>query len=387
LEEDNVKALMIYAFLRGVGVGCFRTLFPLYLVDLGYKLEDVGLISTLALIPNVLILPIIGFLTDYVGRRPMIILTGIFTALSLLIPSLTTLYPLLLLSSALLSFSVFSGQPSRSALIADSVDVKRLGEAFAKVTLMFTMASAITPFIAGIAVEPLGYPMVFQLCGLLSFLGILYFVVRSKEVKRGRVTRGLKVEFIDTFKVEKSIIWLYAFVSIDRFAWNLWFPLMNAYFRDYLRMNPSIVGLYNSLIYSIVTITGYASGRIIDIIGYLGGLLTSEIIGSASAAMLGLAPNNTTLILGLMGIGLSLSLWIPSYNIAIALNSNPKVRGRIYSKMNALRIGFSTPAPWIGGFIMEYIWIAGAFIASSILMLMNLSLIVWKLKVKAKHEV
>ena len=122
IAQRNITALAVFAFFRGTGVSIFMTLFPLYMIDLGYQVADVGAIATLSSIPCIVLLPLIGILIDWIGRKPIATLTGLTMVLALLTPAFTSLYPFLVLAYAFYFFSFIAGQPSRSALLADSID-------------------------------------------------------------------------------------------------------------------------------------------------------------------------------------------------------------------------------------------------------------------------
>lgn len=385
--KENVKALEVFAFLRGVGAATFQTLFPLYLVDLGYQIGVIGVLSTLAMIPGALLLPLIGLFIDLVGRKPMIILTGISVVLALLVPSITTLYPLLLLAYTLNYFQLIAGQPARGAMLADSVDSGVLGVAFAKVAMAFTLARSITPFIAGYSVSILGgYEKTFQAAAAISAVGVLYFTIKARETKGARSKSNIWRDFRESIVIDRSTAWIYVFAIVDRFSWFLWWPMLNAHLREYWGMSPEEVGVYSGISSITIFLSGYVLGRLVDRIGYLKGLILSESAGMISSLTIGYSPDRIVLVCGIIGVGISWSLWIPSFNSAIALTTSSEKRGRSYSKVNAVRMGGSVPAPWIGGYMYDYVHYTLPYLASSIIMVLNTIYLVYISRVKRGKE-
>lgn len=385
--KENVRALEVFAFMRGVGVATFQTLFPLYLVDLGYPIGDIGVLSTLAMVPSALLLPLIGLFIDLVGRKPMITITGISVVLALLIPSITTFYPLLLLAYTLSYFQLVAGQPARSTMLADSVEARELGVTFAKVAMAFTLARSVTPFIAGYSVDILGgYERTFQAAATISTIGVVYFVVRARETK----SSNLKVQFLrevrESITPEKKVLWLYVFAIIDRFAWFIWWPLLNAHLKEYWGMGPEEVGVYSGISGLTIFLLGYFSGKLVDRIGYFKGLILSELAGAISTLLIAYSPDKLVLAFGIVGVGISWSLWIPAFNSAVALTTTSEKRGRSYSKINAIRIGGSVPAPWIGGYTYDYIHYTIPYVTSSIAMMANIFFIAYIVRVKKKSK-
>jgi len=373
VAKRNIKALAVFAFFRGAGVSTFMTLFPSYMIDLGYNMADIGTVASLSSIPCIALLPFVGILLDSIGRKPIAILTGFTAVFALFIPALTGRYELLILAYALFFFSFIAGQPSRSALLADSID-EELGTAFAKTFMPFHIARAIFPFAAGYLTEIYSYNPVFLSFSLITVIGTIFFAFYSIEPTRKREKIRLKEELKNAFVLEKSILKLYVFAIVDRFAWQLWFPLLNAHFKE-LGMATSEIGVLNSIASATLFTAATFSGKLIDRIGPIKGLSLSEGIAVLSALLLSLASSRPASVFSVVLIGFSFSLWIPAYNVMIANASSQHQRGKAYSKMNTFRTAVAIPAPQIGGFLYDAFTPSLPFILSIILMMSNISLI------------
>ena len=373
VAKKNIVALAVFALFRGAGVSTFTTLFPLYMLELGYGMSGIGAIASLSTIPGIILLPIIGVLIDSVGRKPIAVLAGFTVVSSLFIPAFTGSYAMLLLAYTLYFFSFLAGQPSRSAMLADSVD-EELGMAFAKTFMPFHAARAIVPFVAGYLAELYGYSPVFLVFSLLTTVGTLFFTFYSVEPQREKRKIDFKQEFKNAFTFEKHLLALYVFATIDRFAWQLWFPLLNAHLKEF-GMSTSEVGILNSITSGVLSTSAYFSGSLIDRIGSLKGFVLSETLGIIAALLLSLTSSKIVAILPMVLIGFSFSLWIPAYNVAVATGSNQQQRGKAYSKMNTVRTAFSIPAPQVGGFLYDTTMSSAPFILSIILMMINISVL------------
>jgi len=266
-------------------------------------------------------------------------------------------------------FSFLAGQPSRSTLLADSVDSSEAGSTFGKIATAFQASRTVTPFIMGFLAEIIGFSETFKVGALISFIGVIIVVVYAIETKKHTIRKNLKRELIEAVLPEKKLSWLYTFTSIDRFAWSLWFPLLNAYLGERFGMGPSEVGMLNSIINGVSSILGYTAGKMVDSIGFLKTLTASEVLGAISALGLGMV-DEKLVALPFITIGIAIALWIPSYNTAVTLNTQPRGRGKTFSKLNTFRIATSAPAPWIGG-LLSTLSISAPFILSSIIMCIN----------------
>ena len=383
VAQRNIVALAVFAFFRGTGVSIFMTLFPLYMVDLGYQVADVGTIATLSSIPCIALLPLIGILIDWIGRKPIATLTGLTMVLALLTLSFTSLYPLLVLAYAFYFFSFIAGQPSRSALLADSID-EQLGTAFTKTFVPFHIARTIVPFFAGYLAEIYGYGPIFLYSSFFVAAGTIFFAFYSVEPARRKKEKiSLMKELKESLILERNLLRIYLFAIIDRFAWQLWFPLLNAHFKKGLEMSDSEVGLLSSVMSGTLFTTALFSGKIVDCIGSIKSLCISEALGILTALSLIVIPSKFFAVIPQILVGLSFSLWIPAYNVMIANYSSQEKRGKAYSKMNVFRTAISIPAPQIGGYFYDAVWFATPFLLSIVLMVTNISIIWYRKRRKS----
>ena len=382
--KRNIPILSIYGFLRGVGSSIFNTLFPLYLVALGYQLSKIGELASIANFLIIFLVPFLGLLSDYYGRKPFIVLTGFAMALGLFIVGLTPEYIFLVAAYTLIRFSFRGGQPVRGALIAESVSKETLGAAVGIVTSSFFIARVFIPSLAGLMADTTGYPVTFLLGGVIVTVGVTIFLVYGVETYRGRGEKPDLASIIRDLKPRKSFNWLYITTLIDRFGWSLWFPLLNAYIGKEFGLSATEVGFLNSLMFTILLLTQYLMGRWIDKVGYFTGLILSEGVAAIGALALGVTGSIYFLIAGMLIVGLAMSLWIPAYNKAVSLNSRQEYRGVEFSKINTYRAIAAIPAPYIGGYLYDYVSPELPFLISS-LMFMATAIIfyyVWRRRCK-----
>jgi len=353
--KRNIHVLAIYGFLRGVGSSIFNTLFPLYLVYLGYQLSNIGELATTANLLIIFIIPFLGILSDTYGRKPFIILTGAAMSIGLLIVGLTPQYIFLLMAYTLMRFSFRGGQPVRGALLAESVSHEMLGAAVGLVTSMFFLARVFAPSLAGYLADTTGYKTTFLLGALIVFIGVSTFTIYGVETHSKKKDKISISRILSDLKPRRNFTWLYISSLTDRIGWSLWFPLLNAYIGKGFGLTATQVGLLNSLMFSVNMFTQYLFGRWIDRVGYMKGLIASETAAAMAAASLSITGNINFLVSGMMLSGLSVSLWIPSYNKAVSLNSEEDYRAVEFSKLNMFRSLAAVPAPYIGGYLYDYI--------------------------------
>jgi predicted MFS family arabinose efflux permease len=259
-------------------------------------------------------------------------------------------------------------------LIAESVSKEALGQAVGLVTSSFFIARVFMPSEAAVMADTIDYRPTFLIGGMIVIAGTMIFWIYGRETYRGK-RGGMSIKgILGALKPRKKLNWIYITTFMDRLGWTLWFPLLNAYIGKEFGLSATEVGLLNSLMFTTTLLTQYLIGRWIDRVGYFRGLILSELSGFLSALTLGVTGSITFLVVGMIFSGLSVSLWIPSYNKAVSLNSKKKYRALEFSKINMYRAIAAIPAPYIGGYLYDYIAPSIPFTLSSIIFLITTSM-------------
>ncbi len=364
-KRRNIYIMTVYGFLRGFGGSTFNTLFPLYMVYLGYRLSDIGGLATISNLILLFLIPLFGIISDSYGRKPVIILTGVALATSLLLVGLSPEYLVLLTAYVLRRFSMRGGQPARGALIAESVPPEMMGAAFGLVTSSVIATRVFIPSLSGYIADTVGYEPAFLLGFAMVSIGVGIFTVFGVETFRGSGRLSLS-KALNDLKLRRGLGWLYLSIIFDRFGWSLWFPILNAYIGDIYGLSATTVGILNSAMYGVMMMSQYFIGRWIDRVGFLKGLIISEVIAVFAALALSVTGYIEFLLAGLILTGLSISFWTPSYNKAISIHTEEEYRATEYSKMNMLRSIAAVPAPYLGGYLYDYIDVRLPFTLSAI---------------------
>jgi len=364
----NVVALLAFNTLRGATVGGFIALLPIYMASLGYGMDLIGGAIAASSIILSFLLPGIGYAIDRLGSRVIIIITGLLLAAAPLIPAYTTSLGLLAVSYGLMLASFFMGQPARMTFLARSVDNSSLGTYIGLVSGAMSASRLVGPALAGFLAESYGYRESFIVLFSLAAAGLAAFAAIS--VSPGdRVAKGgsrLLEVYRRALRPERGYALVLGFLAMDRFSWSLWFPLLSAYLYK-LGFDESEVGLLMSFSGLTRTISLPVFGRIIDRTGAWLGIAVSEALGLVSVSMLAYATGSMPVVVAVGAMGVSIALWIPSYNTLIARVAGKRL-GEAYAVANSIRSLAGSPAPYVGGLLYESLAPTAPFILSAFIM-------------------
>ena len=180
----NRKVLMTSSTdaAKMIANGALMAFLPLYGVSTGLNPGEVGLLFTVQALTSFFSKPIMGRVSDQVGRQPLIILGLLICAVTFVsIPHVSTFAVLLFLSSGFgLGEAVVSS--SSSAFIADSSEFKTLGAGMGMQGTIGDIGHASGPLLAGLLIANMSYVKAFAIIAAIQLLaaGLFWVTMRQK---------------------------------------------------------------------------------------------------------------------------------------------------------------------------------------------------------------
>lgn len=365
LWTRNVVALTLYNVFRGFAVGGFMTLFPMYMKYLGYSMNSIGGVISVGSILLSIILPVIGYMIDRYGSRLMVTVTGFLLVLAMLQAILAGSLIGLGVAYGLFLFSFLAGQPARMSFLASSVGASRMGEAVGLSGGVFSASRTLGPLVSGIVARVWGFRPAFIMLEASALPGLAAFIVLSEPAPSLDRPKSIIEAYRYLARPPKPFALVLGFVSLDRFAWSLWFPMLSAhlYASGY---GEDQVGYIITLSGVVRTITLPLVGGWVDKLGAWLAISVGEVAGGL-AALLYAAPSNWINVVGAsIAMGIGIAVWIPGYNSLIAKVTGGT--GGAYAAANTARSLLGSPAPVAGGFLYDSIAPGAPFLASTLLL-------------------
>ena len=181
----NAKVLItsVTDAAKMIANGALMAFLPLYGVSAGLNPGEVGLLFTVQAGTSFFSKPIMGRVSDRVGRQPLIILGLCICAGTFVCIPYVTLFPVLLLLSAGFGFGEAVVSSSSSALVADSSEFKRLGAGMGMQGTIMDIGHASGPLLAGLLIANLSYTTAFAIIAGIQLLAAGVFWVTMKRLE------------------------------------------------------------------------------------------------------------------------------------------------------------------------------------------------------------
>jgi MFS family permease len=322
----------------------------------------VGIVMGLQFGPQILLLPLTGFVADHLDRRRVLFCTqaamGVL-ALGLGLLVVTGLVQLwhVYVFAFLLGCAAAFDSPARQTFVAELVEERYLPNAVALNSTSFNAARMIGPAIAGGLIAGVGSGWVF-LINAVSFLAVLcsLALLRSDELKPSHRPVSARGSFVEGFRYvlrrpDLKII-LFMLFLVGTFGLN--FPIfISTMSVTVFHAGASQYGLLTSMMAA-----GSVAGALMAAARAKPGipvLLAGAAVFGVGCAVAAMMPNSLAFGIVLFVIGLAAQTFMTSTNSLVQTSTEPGMRGRVIAILLAIALG-GTPvgAPIVG-------WIADTY--------------------------
>lgn len=162
--------------------GALMAFLPLYGLSVGLNPGEVGLLFTVQSFTSFFSKPIMGRISDRVGRQPLILLGLVICAATFVCIPLVSTFAILLMLSAGFGFGEAVVSSSSSAFVADSSDFKTLGAGMGMQGTIGDIGHACGPLLAGLLIANVSYFWAFVAIGGIQLFaaGTFWLTMRKK---------------------------------------------------------------------------------------------------------------------------------------------------------------------------------------------------------------
>jgi len=362
-------------FIDRVGGGMIFPFFALYITKhFQVGMTEVGLLFALFSISDMVGTMIGGALTDYLGRKGMIIMGLIVSALTSLAMGLVQQLEWFYVMGVVSGLFATAAEPAHQAMLTDILPEKKRAEGFGIMRVAANLAVAIGPAIGGF-IASYSYLILFVADTITSLITalIVYLVIKESrpEMKEEAVKKGFKETFIGYREVLKDRkFMLFVIIStIATIVYSQMYSTLSVYLRDVhgipeagygwlMTLNAGMVVLFQFMITRKISkyppMLIMALGSILYVIGF-------GMYGFVSAYLL--------FMLAMVIITIGEMVIIPVAQAYVGEAAPENMRGRYSGVM-----GFSWMIPWmigplLAGLIMDnanpnWVWYGSAILGT-----------------------
>ncbi len=177
-----VFPLVAEGFLSRLSFGIISLALPLYALQLGMSVAQIGVLLSLNLVVALVLKPLMGGVADRVGlKRSLVAAIGLRSVVSLLFVFASSPWHLFAIRG-LHGVSIALRDPATYALVAEAGGKRQIASSFAWYQTSKTLAGSVGRAIAGVVLSLAGgFPLTFAVAFALSVLPLLIVAFRVRE--------------------------------------------------------------------------------------------------------------------------------------------------------------------------------------------------------------
>jgi MFS family permease len=162
--------------------GALMAFLPLYGLSVGLNPGEVGLLFTVQALTSFFSKPIMGRVSDRVGRQPLIMIGLLICAATFVCIPHVSIFSVLLILSAGFGFGEAVVSSSSSAFVADSSEFKTLGAGMGMQGTIGDIGHAGGPLLAGVLIAHTSYTGAFAVIAAiqLAAAGVFWLTMRRQ---------------------------------------------------------------------------------------------------------------------------------------------------------------------------------------------------------------
>jgi MFS family permease len=389
-REQQIFYLALATSLRGVRDNIRQVVWQPFALSLGVPIKEIGALESLMDLAKIIIQPVLGAASDVYGRKPFLIIRDLVVVIAGLSFLFAKSWHLLAVGMIFYGFSI-ALIPIWNSIVAESSKADQMGWVFSLLGSAYMFCGLLGTLAAGWLADNIGYRAVYTIFVVFSVLALLVTTFKIEETHSltGRKDFGVTKAFtslLDTFRPQRYLWGYYIAMSVDLFAFNTGWRLINGMLSDAYGFTPGMLGVMFAAQTGTMALFQIILGRHVDRYGYRKFLTLSQMISSVLLAAIIIKPTYMVLIAANIFMGLGAALWGPAEQAWIAKNVDPAERAKAIGGFSTFRGLVALPGPFIGGLIYDRFGYSGPMLVNLVLAVID-TLLLWVLiKDNAREE-
>jgi MFS family permease len=196
--DRDLKLLLYSMSMRRIAMGFLQVVRVIYFALLGFSPVEIGLLLSIGTFVSALHSVSFGFLSDRFGRKPFIVIGGIFATLRMVIFAVSSDFWMLALGQGVgaMGEGAGAGQPVVSGYIAGKTNVENRSSIFSTLAVTNALAASAGSLMAGLptyfqntlALDVVGAHSLLFWIGAAGGFASFLFILPLKDVKAIRTT-------------------------------------------------------------------------------------------------------------------------------------------------------------------------------------------------------
>lgn len=353
MKKSPLATILSIVFIDLIGFGMIIPILPLYAARFRANEWQIGFLLASYSLMQFLAAPLLGWLSDRYGRRPILFCSLIGSAFGYLLMANATGLSMLFLARGIMGVAGAS-VGTASAYIADITPPENRSRRMGLIGAAFGVGFVLGPAIGGL-LSHLSVVAPFWFAGtlaILNALAVLAFLPEPERLAAGlKGSLGLKALFEQSGSWKLGVLVATYFVAIAAFAIvTMIYPQVSVRRFDLNQSQISYIFVVIGVVGALIQ--GGGIGRLSKRFGDLNLACAGLLIMAASMLVMPLARSVPLFLLFTIGLAIGNSLSQPTINALASKGASQNLQGRVLGTLQSAGSLGRVFGPAIGGFLL-----------------------------------
>jgi MFS family permease len=381
LFDRDLKFLLYSMSLRRIAMGFLEVVRAIYFALLGFSPIEIGLLLSIATLTSAFHHITFGMLSDRLGRKPFLIVGGIFATLRMVIFAVSADFWMLALGQGVgaMGEGAGAGQPVVSGYLADKTELEHRSSLFSTFAVTNGIAATLGSLMAGLlpsfqtwfGLDIVNAHSLLFWIGVIGGIGSILLVLPISDVKPPRNTQDS-----DPHTLPESHSWgviaRYALIrSTSGVGWGFIQSLLTLYFFIQFGVGGEVLGQIYAGVRFLSLFSYVFVSRVVRWLGEIPTLVLSRFLTASLAVFFPLATTYPVAIILMMAFRVVMMFTMPiRQSFATRIVPSHETATAI-GVSNFARMSLRTIAPVIAGYMFEAISLTLPFLTGASLLVVN----------------
>ncbi len=367
LSVPGIKPVFFTIFMVAFGFGVILPLLPFYALSLGAQPFELGILTAVFALMQLIFGPFFGKLADKIGRRKVLLIGTAGFAASYIVFAFADSFEMALLARAIEGFFAAGIFPACLSLLSDFTTEQQRGKAMGLMGMTFSLGFIFGPAIGGLAAS-FSVRDAFFLSAGLSLLNFAWIFFRLKEPVEKDESKDIAKQEVSLLEhLSSPLLFLFLSSMMITFMIGGLDATLALYTSEKLGFTATEIGLIFTYVGFLIMIMQFVSGGLVNRFGEVrlvqGGLALSGL----GFFLLYFTSDWISLLLPLAVFVAGNALVFPSVNSLITKKVTGK-RGAVLGLNTSFSAAGQVVGPLFGGFL---------FGIDHVLPFLGLAIVIW----------